>query len=47
MENAPTIFLHMSNHVIVSLKGCQAYYIDDIIVYSDDWSHHIKQLSAI
>ena len=43
MKNAPATFQRMINHVIGGLEGFQAY-IDDIIVYSNDWDHHVKQL---
>ena len=33
----------MINRVIGGLEGCQAY-IDDIIVYSDNWDQYVKQL---
>jgi len=35
----------MINHVMGGggLESFQAYF-DDIIVYSDDWDHHVKQL---
>ena len=43
MKNAPATFQRMINHVIRGLEGCQAY-IDDIVVYSDNWDQHVKQL---
>ena len=45
MKNAPATFQHMINQVIAGLEGCQAY-IDDVIVYSEDWEQHVKQLHA-
>ena len=45
MKNAPATFQRMINQVIMDLEGCQAY-IDDVIVYSNNWDQHIKQLHA-
>ena len=45
MKNTPATFQHMINQVIAGLKGCQAY-IDNVIVYSEDWEQHVKQLHA-
>ena len=45
MKNAPATFQRMINQVIAGLEGCQAY-IDDVIVYSEDWEQHVKQLHA-
>jgi len=36
-------FQHIINRVIGDLEGCRAY-IDDVIVYDDDWDKHVKQL---
>ena len=30
----------------MDLEGCQTY-IDDVIVYSNDWDQHVKQLHAL
>ena len=45
MKNAPATFQRMINTVISGLEGCDAY-IDDVIVYSDTWEQHVKQLKA-
>ena len=45
IKNAPATFKHMMNQVIAGLEGCQAY-IDDVIVYSEDWEQHVKQLQC-
>ena len=43
MKNAHATFQHMIDHMIGGLEGCQAY-IDDIVVYSDNWNQHVSQL---
>jgi len=43
MKNAPATFQCMINHMISGLEGCQAY-IDDIVIYSDNWDQHVNQL---
>jgi len=42
MKNAPATFQHMINHMISGLEGCQAY-IDDTVVYSDNWDQYVNQ----
>ena len=34
------------NLVTAEVKGCKAY-IDDVIIYSDNWTDHIKKLFDI
>ena len=46
IRNTPATFQRMINTVISGLKGCDAY-IDDVIVYSDTWDLHVKQLKAL
>ena len=45
IKNTPTSFQTMINTVISGLQGCDAY-INDVIVYSDTWDLHVKQLKA-
>ena len=46
MQNAPTMFQQLINSVIFEVNGCEAY-IDDVIIYSDDWSDHVEQISFL
>ena len=46
MKNSAATFQRMINHLIRDLEGCEGY-IDDIIVYSDDWPTHIQRLQAL
>ena len=43
MRNAPATFQRLINSVIRGVKGCEAY-IDDVIIYSDNWSDHLEQI---
>jgi len=43
MRNAPATFQCFINQVTAEVEGCEAY-IDDVIIYSDSWSDHIKQI---
>ena len=45
MKNAPATFQRMINTVISGLDHCDAY-MDDVIVYSDNWDQHIRQLRS-
>ena len=43
MKNAPATYQRMINKVVAGMKGCGAY-IDDLVLYSDDWEEHVIQL---
>ena len=43
MKNAPTTFQRTVNHIVGDIESCEAY-VDDLIVYSQTWEHHIGQL---
>jgi len=45
MQNAPATFQRLINHIIRDVPGCEAY-IDDVIIYSDCWEDHVKQIHA-
>lgn len=46
MQNAASTFQKLVNQVISGLDNCEAY-LDDIVVYSPDWSSHVAQLKAL
>ena len=46
MKNAPATYQRMINKVTSGLKGCGAY-IDDLVIYSDNWEQHLVQLSDL
>ena len=45
MRNAPATFQRFINQVTAEIEGCEAY-IDDVIIYSDNWSDHVKQIGT-
>ena len=46
MKNAPATFQRMINRVIQDIPNCTAY-IDDIVVYSDTWQDHVRQICML
>jgi hypothetical protein len=46
MKNSPATFQRLVNNVISGLKGCDAY-IDDIVIYSNDWNEHIRTIREL
>ena len=42
MKNAPATFQRMVNKLVRDIDGCEGY-IDDVVIYSDDWSDHTRQ----
>ena len=45
VRNAPATFQRLSNSVIAEVNGCEAY-IDDVIIYNDDWSGHVEKINV-
>ena len=43
MKNAAATFQRLMNFITSSLEGCVVY-IDDLVVYSDDWETHLKRI---
>ena len=41
MKNAPATFQRMVNKLVRDIDGCEGY-IDDVVIYSDNWSDHIR-----
>ncbi|XP_068213448.1 uncharacterized protein [Palaemon carinicauda] len=46
MKNAAATFQRLMNYITQNLEGCVVY-IDDLIIYSDDWKTHLKRLRAL
>ena len=46
MKNAPATFQRLVNSLISGLEGCEAY-IDDLVVYSEDWNVHIGRIREL
>ena len=43
MKNSPATFQRLVNNIICGLDGCDTY-IDDVIIYSDSWSDHLRRI---
>ena len=41
MKNSPATFQRLINMIITELDNCKAY-IDDAIIYSEEWDQQIK-----
>ncbi len=46
LRNAPATFQRLVNMILTDVKNCSAY-LDDLVVYSKDWSDHIKSLRMV
>ena len=46
MKNAPATFQRMVNKLVRDIDGCEGY-IDDVVIYSDNWSDHIRQIECL
>ena len=45
MKNSPATFQRLINTIIAGIEHCDAY-IDDAIIYSDEWNHHLGTIKA-
>ena len=45
IRNVPATFQRLINQVTTEVSGCEAY-IDDVIIYSDNWSNHVEQINV-
>ena len=45
LKNAPATFQRMVNKIVSDIDGCEAY-VDDLIVYSQTYEEHMKQLRS-
>ena len=46
LKNAPASFQRLMNKVVGQVEGCRVY-LDDIVVYSQTWEEHCKQLDQV
>ena len=44
-KNAPATFQRMVNKLVRDIDGCEGY-IDDVVIFSDNWSDHIRQIKS-
>ena len=47
VHGAPATFQRMMDHLLRPRQAYTAAYIDDIIIHSDSWDVHIRQLWAV
>ena len=45
MKNAPAIFQRMVTKLVRDIDGCEGY-IDNVVIYSDNWSDHVRQIKC-
>ena len=46
LKNAPATFQRLVNNIIAEVDGCEAY-IDDLVLYSETWEDHMKQMHQL
>lgn len=46
MRNAPATFQRMMHQVLSGVSNCEVY-LDDIVIYSDDWVQHLETLREV
>ncbi len=46
MRNAPATFQRLINLVLTGIPNCNAY-LDDLVIYSTDWSEHVSTLHEV
>lgn len=47
LRNAPGTFSRLITSVLRGLEAFTGAYLDDLIIFSDSWSEHLKQLSQV
>lgn len=46
LRNAPATFQRLMNQVLGDLEGC-AVYLDDVVIFSDDWDTHMARIRSL
>ena len=46
MKNAPATFQRKVNKPVQDIDGCEGY-IDHVVIYSNNWSDHIRQIKCL
>lgn len=46
LKNAPATFQRLMQHVLGEVPHCSVY-LDDVVVYSNDWNSHMASLRAV
>jgi len=47
LKNAPAVFQQVVDKVLSKAKDCAVNYIDDVLVYSNNWNDHMKDLNKV
>ena len=47
LQGAPATFQQMMDELLRGTEGYSAAYLDDIVIYSDDWKDHMKHLKDV
>ena len=47
LRNAPATFQRLMDHVLAGMQEHAAAYMDDIVIHSDTWEHHVQHLRAL
>ena len=47
LRNSPAVFQRMMDGILGECYSCAAPYIDDIIVFSEDWAMHMKDVRQV
>ena len=47
LRNAPATFQRLMDHVLAGMQEYAAAYMDDIVIHSDTWEHHVQHLRAL
>ena len=45
MKNSPATFQRLINTIVAGIEHCDAY-IDDAIIYNDEWNHHLGTIKV-
>ena len=43
MKSALATFQRMVNKLVCDIGGCEGY-VDDVVIYSDNWTDHVSQI---
>ncbi|XP_073768826.1 uncharacterized protein [Danio rerio] len=46
LRNAPSTFQRLINTVLMGVRNCNTY-LDDLVIYSTDWSEHVSTLREV
>ncbi|KAL1251972.1 hypothetical protein QQF64_019768 [Cirrhinus molitorella] len=46
LRNAPATFQRLMNGIVSGLEGC-AVYLDDVVIFSDDWVQHVTRIQEL